>query len=313
MKAGLTTLAAASCCSSHWAPRHSHRAPERSPARSPIRGQHRARRVGDRHQHGHGCRAPRRQQRRWRLLGAGAVAGKLYRRRRAAGVSQQTRRDLVLQVQQVARADFTLEAGVVSESIEVTGRAALLATEDSTVGQVIDNKRIVELPLNGRSYLQLAALTPGVNINSSPSAGANEFQGGHRTRQAITINGQRGQFNHYTLDGVENTDPNSTPNPAALGRCAAGVQGAERHLSGGVRLRVTQINVITKSGTNQIHGALFEYLRNEAFDARTSSTARAIPFRRSSATSSAARSAVRCCETSCSSSPTTRGCGRTRR
>ena len=124
------------------------------------------------------------------------------------GFRTQNRRDLLLQVQQVARADFSLEAGAVNESIEVTGGAAPLATEDITVGQVIDNKRIVELPLNGRSYLQLAALTPGVNINSMPSAGATDFQGGHRSRQQITINGQRGQFNHYTLDGIENTDPN---------------------------------------------------------------------------------------------------------
>ncbi len=69
------------------------------------------------------------------------------------GFGTQTRRDLVLQVQQVARADFSLAAGAVNESLEVTGGAAPLATEDSTVGQVIDNKRIVELPLNGRSYL----------------------------------------------------------------------------------------------------------------------------------------------------------------
>ncbi len=185
------------------------------------------------------------------------------------GFRTQTRRDMVLQVQQVARADFTLEAGVVSESIEVTGGAALLATEDSTVGQVIDNKRIVELPLNGRSYLQLAALTPGVNINASPSAGATDFQGGHRSRQQITINGQRGQFNHYTLDGVENTDPNFNtyillPSVDALQEFK--VQSATYPSEYG--FGVTQINVSTKSGTNQIHGSLFEYHRNEAFDAK---------------------------------------------
>ena len=124
------------------------------------------------------------------------------------GFQSQTRENLVLQVQQVARADFALQPGNVTESVVVTGGAALLSTEDSTVGQVIDNHRIVELPLNGRSYLQLAALTPGVNINNAPSAGAVDFQGGNRARQQVTINGQRGQFNHYTLDGIENTDPN---------------------------------------------------------------------------------------------------------
>ena len=152
-------------------------------------------------------------------------------------------------MQQVARADFRVEAGAVNESIEVTGGAALLATEDSTVGQVIDNKRIVELPLNGRSYLQLAALTPGVNINASPSAGATDFQGGHRARQQITINGQRGQFNHYTLDGIENTDPNFNtyillPSVDALQEFK--VQSATYPAEYGYG--VTQINVTTKSG-----------------------------------------------------------------
>ena len=185
------------------------------------------------------------------------------------GFQTQTRRSLLLQVQQVARADFAIEAGAVQESIEVTGGAALLATEDSTVGQVIDNKRIVELPLNGRSYLQLAALTPGVNINSTPSAGATDFQGGHRSRQQITINGQRGQFNHYTLDGIENTDPNFNtyillPSVDALQEFK--VQSATYPSEFGYG--VTQINVTTKSGTNQIRGSLFEYHRNEALDAK---------------------------------------------
>jgi hypothetical protein len=185
------------------------------------------------------------------------------------GFQTQTRSSLLLQVQQVARADFALQAGAVQESIEVTGGAALLATEDSTVGQVIDNKRIVELPLNGRSYLQLAALTPGVNINSTPSAGATDFQGGHRSRQQITINGQRGQFNHYTLDGIENTDPNFNtyillPSVDALQEFK--VQSATYPSEFGYG--VTQINVTTKSGTNQIHGSLFEYHRNEALDAK---------------------------------------------
>jgi hypothetical protein len=185
------------------------------------------------------------------------------------GFQSRTRSNLILQVQQIARVDFSLSAGTVTESVEVVGRTALLATEDSTVGQVIDNKRIVELPLNGRSYLQLAGLTPGVNINSVPSAGATDFQGGHRSRQQITINGQRGQFNHYTLDGIENTDPNFNtyillPSVDALQEFK--VQSATYPAEYG--FGVTQINVTTKSGTNQLHGSAFEYLRNEKLDAK---------------------------------------------
>jgi hypothetical protein len=200
------------------------------------------------------------------------------------GFQAQTRRGVVLQVQQVARIDFTLDTGAVTESVEVTGGASLLATEDSTVGQVIDNKRIVELPLNGRSYLQLAALTPGVSINSTPSAGATDFQGGNRGRQQITINGQRGQFNHYTLDGIENTDPNFNtyillPSVDALQEFK--VQSATYPAEFG--FGVTQINVTTKSGTNQFHGLLFEYLRNQRFDAKNffdSKTEKIPPFTR---------------------------------
>ncbi len=185
------------------------------------------------------------------------------------GFQSQLRRNILLQVQQVARVDFALAVGQVTENVDVTGAAPLLSTEDSTVGQVIENKRINELPLNGRNYLQLAALSPGVNINSSASAGANDFQGGHRARQAVTINGQRGQFNHYTLDGIENTDPNFNtyillPSIDALQEFK--VQTATYPAEFGYG--ISQINVTTKSGTNQVHGSLFEYVRNDMFDAK---------------------------------------------
>ncbi len=185
------------------------------------------------------------------------------------GFQSQTHREILLHVQQVARIDFALRLGQIVESIDVTGAVPLLSTEDSTVGQVIENRRIVELPLNGRNYLQLAALSPGVNINSSPGAGGVSFQGGHRARQTVTINGQRGQFNHYTLDGIENTDPNFNtyillPSIDALQEFK--VQSATYPAEFGYG--VSQINVTTKSGTNEVHGVLYEYLRNHMFDAK---------------------------------------------
>jgi hypothetical protein len=185
-----------------------------------------------------------------------------------SGFQTTTVRGAALQVQQVAKVNFTLATGTLTESVEVSG-VALLATQDSTVGQVIDNERIVELPLNGRSYLQLTALTPGVNINSVASAGATDFQGGARSRQQITINGQRGQFNHFTLDGIENTDPNFNtyillPSVDALQEFK--VQSATYPADYG--FGVTQINVTTKSGTNTLHGTAFEYFRNENLDAK---------------------------------------------
>ncbi len=185
------------------------------------------------------------------------------------GFQKQVRSNLLLQVQQIARVDFSLSVGEVTQTLEVVGLAPQLSTEDATVGQVIENRRIVELPLNGRNYLQLTALSPGVNINSSPSGGGTSFQGGHRASQSVTINGQRGQFNHFTLDGIENTDPNFNtyillPSIDALQEFK--VQSATYPAEFGYA--VSQINVTTKSGGNDMHGSVFEFLRNAQLDAK---------------------------------------------
>src|SRR5205807_5085340 len=178
------------------------------------------------------------------------------------------RNRIELQVQQSARVDFELQVGQVSESIEVQGSAALLATEDATVGTVVDNRRIIELPLNGRNYLQLVSLAPNVSTGFSGQGQATARQGGIRAGQTIAVAGQRTNFNHYTLDGVENTDPNFNtfvvlPSIDALQefKVQTGVYPAE------FGREATQINVLTKSGTNHYHGALFEFFRNDKLDA----------------------------------------------
>jgi len=125
-----------------------------------------------------------------------------------AGFKSAAANRVELQVQQTVRLDFGLTVGQVSESIEVVANAAQLQSENSTVGTVIENERIVELPLNGRNYLQLVSLAPNVTT-ISPSAGqAGSRQGGDRAGQSIAVAGQRIMFDHFTLDGVENTDPN---------------------------------------------------------------------------------------------------------
>jgi hypothetical protein len=178
------------------------------------------------------------------------------------------RSEIELQVQLAARVDFELQIGQVSESVEVRADAALLVTDNATVGTVIENKRIVELPLNGRNYLQLVSLAPNVSTGFSGQGQAGARQGGIRAAQTISVAGQRTNFNHYTLDGVENTDPNFNtfvvmPSIDALQefKVQTGVYPAE------FGRQTTQINVLTKSGTNQYHGTMFEFLRNDKMDA----------------------------------------------
>jgi Carboxypeptidase regulatory-like domain/TonB dependent receptor len=184
-----------------------------------------------------------------------------------AGFKVTARKGVELQVGDTARIDFVLQVGEVSEQVLVTGGAPLVNTENAEVGTVIDNKRIVELPLNGRNFLSLIALSPNVSVEASPSS-VTTLQGGLRSTQGFNVAGMRYEFNRYTLDGVENTDPNFNsyvfqPSVDAVQefKVQSGIYSAE------FGRNVTQINATTKSGTNQFHGTLFDFLRNSDLDA----------------------------------------------
>jgi hypothetical protein len=190
--------------------------------------------------------------------------------------------DRTLQVGDVMRVDFALEVGAVTESVEVAASAEMLQTANTATGTVIEQKRIVELPLNGRNYLQLVRLSPNVSAEMPAGGQANGRQGGERSNQALSIAGMRQQYNRFTLDGVENTDVNFNtfivrPSVDALQefKVQTGVYSAEFGRS------PSQINVNTKPGTNDFHGVLFEFLRNDAIQARPwLQTGDKNPFRR---------------------------------
>ena len=199
------------------------------------------------------------------------------------GFRADVRNNVELQVGQIARLDFELQVGNISDTVEVTSTAATLDTETSSVGTVIESKRISDLPLNGRNYLQLASLVPGATTYGPGNFIAQARGGGDRANFQLNVSGQRLEFNHYMLDGIENTDPNYgtylfQPSVDALQefKLETSTYSAENGRN------MAQVNVITKSGTNQLHGAAFDFLRNSQLDAKNffDSSTKVPPFRR---------------------------------
>jgi hypothetical protein len=187
----------------------------------------------------------------------------------APGFETVIKTNIELQVQQTARIDFTLAVGQAVQTIEVSASGELLTTENATVGTVIEQKRIADLPLNGRNFFQLVALAPNVAVGFTPAAQAAGREGGSRSAVTISLAGGRATWSNYTLDGITNTDVNFNlyivlPSVDALQefKVQSGVYPAEFGREAG------QVNVSTKGGTNQYHGTAFDYLRNDKLDAR---------------------------------------------
>jgi hypothetical protein len=178
------------------------------------------------------------------------------------------RTGVTLAVDQVARLDFTLELGTLAERVEVSAEAPLVDSETSSLGQVIDNKRIVELPINGRNIMSLVQLSAGVQPLSGINAGFAET--GNFGASNLSINGGRGSLNALLLDGANNAAPEReenavSPSIDAVEEFKVYTNGASAEFgrtSGGV------ISIVTKSGTNEFHGTLYEFLRNDKLDAR---------------------------------------------
>jgi hypothetical protein len=169
-------------------------------------------------------------------------------------------------VGQSARVDVELRIGDVATKLEVTAAAALLNTESGTLGQEVTNKQIVDLPLNGRSFYELARLTPGATL--LPGTG-NLLRIRANYESGTSISGVRGTQTSFYLDGVDTTDHHqggtliqTSIDALEEFQIQQSEYSAEFRNAGGV------LNGTTKSGTNEFHGVLFEFLRNDKLDSR---------------------------------------------
>ncbi|MCL5743756.1 MAG: TonB-dependent receptor, partial [Acidobacteria bacterium] len=176
------------------------------------------------------------------------------------GFQRRVETDLKLEVGQAARLDVKLDPGSVSETVEVTAEVPVLNTENAVKGDVIISQEIAEIPLNGRNFQDLAFLVPGVYPRAAGASNGGPF----------TVNGTRNDNTNFVLDGFSNIGAKgstiqSRPPIDAMQEFKMQVSGysAEHgRLAGGV------MSMALKSGGNQPHGSLFEYVRNDMFDAR---------------------------------------------
>ncbi|QNI35754.1 TonB-dependent receptor [Edaphobacter albus] len=182
-----------------------------------------------------------------------------------SGYKKSSRSPITLNVDQTARVDSMLSAGDVNETVTVTGATPLIDTERADVGQVIDNQTITELPLDGRNFIQLGTLVPGATEGAPGNTTIVQRQEG----QALSVNGMRAEDNNYMLDGLDNNDLNLglavlIPSVDAIQEFK--VQTANYSAEFG-RASGAVVQVATKSGSNQSHGTVYEFLRNQIFDA----------------------------------------------
>lgn len=180
---------------------------------------------------------------------------------RMTGFRSAVRNNLALQIQQSLAADFTLEIGQVSETVEVTAQTPVLETTSSVLGKVVDNRRILDLPLNTRNVYSLIFLTPGVSgsIGNNYNQMSYSVNGARPTMMDTVIDGVTASFptvNGFTgisifpsVDAIQEFKVMGATYPAEFGRSLGSV-----------------LNVVFKSGTNQFHGSAYEFLRNSVFD-----------------------------------------------
>lgn len=189
----------------------------------------------------------------------------------APGFKAEVVRNMRVETAAQVRQDFSLDVGSVADAVEVSASAVLLNTENATLGGVVENRRITELPLNGRNMQNLAVLVPGVQygIRTGKSEGANGTFPIPGQGFGVIANGIRETHQVVSLDGVDAKDPrihttNFVPSIEALEefKIQTNAYSAEYGFGGGAQVTITM-----KSGTNRLHGTFFDFLRNDLFDA----------------------------------------------
>lgn len=183
--------------------------------------------------------------------------------------------DVQVAVGQILRNDYTLQPGGVQETVSVTAESPMIDRVSSQIATVINRQEVEQLPLNGRNFTQLATLTPGVNRGiqggqaTGESGNAETFRYGDSGGAALSVNGVREQFNNFMLDGVDNNE--SLVNTTSIFPPIEGIQEFRVITSGAQaeygRAGGAVINVVTRGGSNTLHGSAYEFNRNQALDA----------------------------------------------
>src|SRR5438105_1263400 len=176
---------------------------------------------------------------------------------------------ITLQVGNNVQINVALQLGAVTQEVQVSANAAMVETQDTSISEVIDQRRIVDLPLNGRQATDLILLSGGASV---PPNAAGRFITTHDyvSSVGVSISGGQENGNNYLLDGADHNDTHSNVNlpfpfPDALQEFSVQTNGVSARY--GLHPYAV-VNVITRSGTNQIHGSLFEFVRNGNVNAR---------------------------------------------